>query len=74
MHKDQDILLEQSQKYFYCDCSIRAYRSFCTILLAVFDAVFIYGFSCDTARKCVNFEVIIPEDHPYYSGIIPDSF
>ena len=34
------------------------------ILLAVFDAVFLHKFSCDTATKYVNFLTIIPEDHP----------
>jgi len=29
----------------------------------LFDAAFLHEFSCDTARKCVNFKVIIPEDH-----------
>jgi len=24
----------------------------------------LHEFSCDTARKCVNFKAIIPEDHP----------
>ena len=42
---------------------------FARFLLAVFDTVLLHGFSCDTARKCVNFKAIIPEDH--YSGIIP---
>ena len=45
-----------------------------SLLLAVFDVVFLHEFSCDTARKFVNFKTIIPEDLSfYYSGIIPDS-
>jgi len=39
-------------------------------LLAVFDAVFLHGFSCDTAKQCEDFKAIIPEDHP----IIPELF
>jgi len=41
-----------------------------SLLLAVFDVVFLHEFSCDTARKFVNFKTIIPEDH----SIIPELF
>ena len=37
---------------------------FARLLLTVFDAAFLHEFSCDTARKFVNFTTIIPEDHP----------
>ena len=37
---------------------------FARFLLAVFDATLLHEFSCDTARRCVNFKAIIPEDHP----------
>ena len=75
MHEDRDTLIEQSQQYFYYDCSIRVYRSFCTILLAVFDAVHSFMDLAVILQENVwIFKVIIPEDHPYYSGIIADSF
>ena len=54
MHEDRDTLIEQSQQYSDCDCSIRVYRPFARFLLAVFDAVFLHEFNSDTARKCVN--------------------
>ena len=46
------------------------YIDFSRFLLAVFGAVFLHEFSCDTARKFVNFKAIIPEDRP----IIPELF
>jgi len=36
---------------------------FAQFLLAVFDAALLHKLSCDTARKCVNFKAIIPENH-----------
>ena len=42
---------------------------FAQFLLAVFNAALHYEFSCDTARKCVNFKTIIPDKR-----IIPEVF
>ena len=46
---------------------------FAQFLLAVFDAIFLHEFSCDTARKCVKFKQLFPKMSPYYSGINPYS-
>jgi len=70
MREDRDTLIEQSQQYLIVsDCSIRVYRSFARFLLAVFNAVFLHKFTCSTARQCVSFKAIIPEDHPIISEL-----
>ena len=71
MHEDRDTLIEQSQQYFwlYVTALLEYIDLFAWFLLAVFDAIFLHEFSCDTARKC-DFKAIIPEDY----SIIPELF
>ena len=54
---------------------LKSIELFARLLLAVFDAVFLHEFSCDTARNGVNFKAIILEDHPIIlPPIIPKLF